>query len=292
MILFDGRKRVYKGNLHTHSTVSDGRKTPEEIIELYKAAGYDFLAITDHRKFACPLTYNEGFTVLPGAEFDFDLPGEVIHIVGVGITEQCVLEHKKERGAQAAVNAINACGGFAILAHPAWSLNKPSTMLALRGVTASEVYNSVSGLPWNADRADSSLLLDECACYGRLFGFMANDDSHWYNGEHCRAWNMVEAEENTREALLSALRSGHFYSSRGPEIKLFEREGNDFHIVCSPARAIWFSSNCVYNSKRSVTGTGLTEFTYTAVPQQGEIYVRATIEDENGMRAWTNPIGI
>ena len=38
----------YKANLHCHSTISDGRLTPEELKEAYKNAGYQVLAITDH----------------------------------------------------------------------------------------------------------------------------------------------------------------------------------------------------------------------------------------------------
>ena len=38
----------YKGNLHTHTTRSDGRKSPEEVMALYRDHGYDFLALTDH----------------------------------------------------------------------------------------------------------------------------------------------------------------------------------------------------------------------------------------------------
>ena len=40
--------RFYKANLHTHTTVSDGCKTPEEIKEIYKAHGYSVVAFTDH----------------------------------------------------------------------------------------------------------------------------------------------------------------------------------------------------------------------------------------------------
>ena len=38
----------YKANLHCHTTVSDGRKSPEEVKELYKGAGYSVVAYTDH----------------------------------------------------------------------------------------------------------------------------------------------------------------------------------------------------------------------------------------------------
>src|SRR2546422_6007419 len=37
-----------RGNLHAHTTYSDGVKTPQDLIAEYEALGYDFLAITDH----------------------------------------------------------------------------------------------------------------------------------------------------------------------------------------------------------------------------------------------------
>ena len=40
--------RFWRGNLHTHSTLSDGHRSPEEVCRFYEAAGYDFLALTEH----------------------------------------------------------------------------------------------------------------------------------------------------------------------------------------------------------------------------------------------------
>ena len=42
-----GKKRLKLG-LHTHTTLSDGSKTPAEVAAIYKAAGYDAIALTDH----------------------------------------------------------------------------------------------------------------------------------------------------------------------------------------------------------------------------------------------------
>jgi hypothetical protein len=47
-VLLDETLNFYKGNMHCHSTLSDGRFTPERLKEIYKAKGYSFLAITDH----------------------------------------------------------------------------------------------------------------------------------------------------------------------------------------------------------------------------------------------------
>ena len=37
-----------KGNLHGHSTVSDGKLSPQKIFEGYHRRGYDFYSLTDH----------------------------------------------------------------------------------------------------------------------------------------------------------------------------------------------------------------------------------------------------
>ena len=46
---FTGSAPLLKGGLHCHTTRSDGKGTPEEVIRLHKQNGYDFLALTDHR---------------------------------------------------------------------------------------------------------------------------------------------------------------------------------------------------------------------------------------------------
>ena len=60
----------YKGNLHCHTTDSDGSLNPSEAVKLYKEQGYSFLAISDHDiysdyrdQFDC-----EDFIILPAIE--------------------------------------------------------------------------------------------------------------------------------------------------------------------------------------------------------------------------------
>ena len=51
----------YKANLHTHTTVSDGRLNPHEVVDRYHAQGHTILAITDHNRVTYPWT---GFSQL------------------------------------------------------------------------------------------------------------------------------------------------------------------------------------------------------------------------------------
>ena len=40
--------KFYRANLHCHTTVSDGKTTPEETKQFYKDEGYSIIAFTDH----------------------------------------------------------------------------------------------------------------------------------------------------------------------------------------------------------------------------------------------------
>ena len=68
----------YKANLHCHSTISDGRKTVEELKEFYKSHGYSVLAYTDHDVFLHhhDLT-DDQFLALGGFEVECNEPFKV-----------------------------------------------------------------------------------------------------------------------------------------------------------------------------------------------------------------------
>lgn len=69
--LLPEKGQLYKANLHCHTTISDGMKTPEEIKDLYMKKGYSIVAFTDHNAF---IPHNdltdEQFLALNGMEID------------------------------------------------------------------------------------------------------------------------------------------------------------------------------------------------------------------------------
>ena len=291
VLLFDPNKKFYKGNLHAHTSNSDGHRTPEEVVALFREQNYDFLALTDHWKRTADEELRDGMLLLPGIEIDYSLPAEVIHIVGIGVSEQ-ILEEKEHRalGPQHGVDAILACGGRAILAHPAWSLNTPETLAALRHLTATEIYNTVSGTPWNGDRADSTSLLDIAASRGCLLRTVAADDCHFYNGDQCQSYIMAQLDELSLAGVLKALDEGAYYATRGPRIHQVEIEEGLVTVTCSPANLVTFHSNLVYSGGRSVTGDGMTQASYKI--RKGERFLRIRVTDAQGRHAWVNPIAL
>ncbi|MDD4796648.1 MAG: CehA/McbA family metallohydrolase [Eubacteriales bacterium] len=282
---FDPTYAFYKGNLHTHTTCSDGRRTPDEAEALYRQNGYDFIAFTDHwsPQFG---RQDKDFVVLGGVELDVTLPYGVCHVVGIGMEESFALPPKERTDAQGCVDAIRAAGGLAILAHPAWSLMEPADIRNLTGLSGAEVYNAVSVPPWNGQRADSSNLLDICAARGSALYWVAADDAHFYDGDACQAFVCVNAPALTQKDICAALAQGRFYASRGPQIHQLSLTDGIFSVECSPCQQAIFYSNTVWSHHR-VTRRADTRYTYAIHP--ADTFIRVELSDAQGRQAWSSP---
>lgn len=291
MKLIDAAKKSYKCNLHTHTTRSDGRRSPEDVIQTYADHGYEVLLISDHWH-SYPIQRHGDMLVMTGMEFDFAFPDQALHIVGVFPNEAAAQGFDRSMSHQQLISRINAVGGAAIAAHPAWSLNTPAFLQSLEGVCGAEVYNSFSGAPWNAPRADSGLLLDLVATAGRLLPQLASDDSHFYTGEQCVSSTMVQADAQTPEAVIAALRRGSFYATQGPEIYSAEIDGEYLTLKTSPVEQCCFISNLVWVDDRCRRGKGMTEHVYRLQRGEGESYIRCELTDAQGRRAWLSPVKI
>ena len=292
-LIIDPALPQWKGNLHCHTTNSDGKLTPREAAALYRAAGYDFLSITDHRRVTDPREAESDLLLLPGLELDYHVMGrhrQAVHLIGVGVDDRLMDEPQVLTSPQQGIDLIRAHSGLAIFAHPAWSLNEPETIEGLQNISAVEIYNHVSDAPWNAPRGDSSLILDECFSDGCLLPVVAGDDAHHYNGDQCHSAVIACAEACTREGILSALAQGHVYASQGPRITEMRFSDGVLSLSCSPCRQIIFFSNMFYGRGRVITGAGITQAAYQVQP--AETFVRVEITDEQGLRAWSSPIPV
>ena len=288
MILWDGARRVLKGNLHVHTTLSDGKRTPDEVRARYRSHGYDFLAITDHRRVTTETAMVDGLLSIRGIEFDFNLTGQVIHIVGIGVPEEVAQTVTYGSAPQRAIDEINRLGGVPVLAHPAWSLNTTELMCSFRGLSGVEIFNSVSSVPTNALRGDSAAMLDPVFANGQLLNCFANDDSHRYEGECGMSATMLNTNDRSVAGILRAIDEGRFYATQGPEIRELSLTDGVVHIACSPAKYIIFYSNEVWIPNRTRALEGQTSADYVVSPR--ESFVRVQVVAEDGKSAWTSPI--
>ncbi|MYA23219.1 MAG: PHP domain-containing protein, partial [Gemmatimonadetes bacterium] len=192
------------GNLHTHTTTSDGERDHQAVIDDNAGRGYGFLAITDHDIYTSLGDYEQydaqGMILVPGNEISANGP-HVLHVGDAGWVEphadrQRVIDEVNESG-----------GGFALFNHPNRHGNFnhcPQELLqACEGYVGLEIYNGVisEGSPYATNRWDMLLSAGR-----RLWGF-ANDDSHAAEGDVGVGWNVAYVEAETASGVVEALRA-------------------------------------------------------------------------------------
>ena len=282
-----GKKR-FKLGLHQHTTRSDGGLSPEEVAALYREQGYDAIALTDHWCYGEVGTL-AGLPILAGAEYHVgarDAGEGVYHIVCLFADREPKLS-RESATAQGILDAIHGAGGIAVLAHPAWSMNRSECVKELRGIDATEIFNTVSD---NMRRSDASVLVDHYALNGQLFPLIAADDYHRpAYGHPPTAFVMVESDDLSPQNLKKAILEKRFYASTGPEIHL-TRRGDTMVVDCSPVCEVVFESNLVHSKDRAQVGDGITHAEYALNPR--ERFVRAFVTDRDGRQAWSNFIEI
>lgn len=294
--------KFYRGNLHTHSTRSDGRLSPAEVCRRYQAEGYNFIVLTDHYigKYAYPITdtsefRNSKFTTILGAELHTGAMdnGNLWHIVAVGLPPDFIPPNAphfdpvegSESAADLAQRARDA-GAFIAVAHPHWSGMTGADARNITAAHAVETYNY--GCVIDHDRGEGFLTLEHLLNEGRRLNLIATDDAHFRTPDHFGGWVMVKATENSPEALLDALKAGAFYSSSGPEIHDIRIDGDEIEVDCTSAVTVIV--NGARTPMSTVHGETMTTARLSLKPLSKSPWVRVTVVDRAGKRAWSNPI--
>ena len=300
--VFTAPGRFWRGNLHTHSTRSDGVLEPAEVCRRYRAEGYDFLALTDHYlgQYGYPIVdtvpfRDAGFTTIFGAELHSGAMsnGEIWHILAVGLPADFAPSDSptfhpsltQETGPELAARAV-AAGAFVAIAHPQWSGLTLADARSIAAAHAVEVYNH--GCAAGCDRPDGFAIADLLLSEGRKLSMIATDDAHFSEPDHFGGWVMVKAEENTPSALLAALKAGTFYSGQGPELRDIQVMGD--HVVVESTAV---SSVIVQGQGTGAKGVHGASMTRTEVPLarlNNSPWLRVSVIDAAGKRAWSNPI--
>lgn len=294
---FDRPGRFLRGNLHTHSTISDGRLSAEEVCRRYRAAGYDFLALTDHflERYGFPIAdtrqfRTEAFTTILGAELHTGQTelGHLWHILAVGLPLGFTPPKRDESGPEIAARALDA-GAYVAAAHPAWYGLTEGDVRSLGPIHAIEVFNGTSAD--HNDKPDSLYMLDLLLMRGHRYFACATDDAHFSldRHDHLRGWVWVKSEHREPDAILTALKAGHYYSSTGPQIHNIKiLPGRKLEVHCSPAERILVTG---FGSQVASTwGNGITSAELSLGNLSYSPYFRVTVRDSNGGRAWSNPV--
>ena len=296
----------FKGNLHTHTTESDGDEEPVKVVRWYRRHGYDFLVLSDHNHLTL-LDYGSGRRrfkrplMIPGEEVSASIlrGSAAVHVNGIGITR--VVEPIDADGVvatiQANVNAILEAGGIASINHPnfKWSFDHEAIRQVV-GASLLEVFNghpavNVYGAP---GKPSYEQIWDGVLSAGRPIFGVATDDSHKYHdfapeqSNPGRGWVVVRAPELGQDAIVEALASGDFYASTGVTLTDLEISRELVQLEVQPERDDVYTTRFTGSSGVLLQETTGLEATYR--PSGDEGYVRATVRSSNGVKAWTQPV--
>ncbi len=290
-----------KGNLHSHTTNSDGAVEPQVRVDGYVGQGYDYLCLSDHHRITRVDTVMapDDFVLIQGAELHPDNPfgGQGHHFVCLNLDDDIDAERMAP---QHVIDQVRAQGGQAWLAHPHWSsVNILRDTLRLDGLSGIEVFNSVCEC---MGRGESSVHWDDwMEQEHKIYPMLANDDLHSDPADpnsgrfdYYRGWTKVRVKERTPEAILEALASGASYGSSGPDIHSISVERNAQGVAvatirCSEAQRIYGVCSTYGAQFYDPKGT-FEEATFAL--RKGADWVRFEVVGPDGSKAWSNPIDL
>ena len=244
----------YRANLHCHSTVSDGKKTPEELKEFYRSHGYSAVAFTDHQAF---ITHNDltddKFVALNGYELDANDPsgsGKTCHICFVALDPENDLDvcyHRTKyfwgnsagyrdkvhfdenapdfervyshEGINEMIKRGRDGGFFVTYNHPTWSLESYPEYSGYKGMNAMEITNYGCQVEGYDD--DNGHAYDDILRGGERIFCVSTDDNHNHipdndpRSDSFGGYVMINAPRLGYRELTSALENGQFYASTG-----------------------------------------------------------------------------
>ncbi len=320
--LLDPKFNQYKANMHCHSTVTDGLKSPEELRDMYMEKGYSIIAYTDHDIFVCHNDLsNDKFLALNGFEMGFEEENpnktswetSICHlnfialepdndrhpnwhrhsyIGGNGLKYRDTQPHYEDEPdfersytpecINEAIRRGREKGFFVTHNHPTWSLENYPIYMSYEGLNGIELINYVSF--WCGTNEYNTYIFDDLLRAGKRVIPMAGDDNHNFVADSFGAYNVILAENLEYRTVTRALEEGQTYVSEGPEIKELYIEDGKLCVKSSPAKHIYISSNSRYAQTFFAEDGGLlTEAEYEIIPEVK--YMRVVIVDEYNRHA-------
>lgn len=311
-VYLDRNKMKYKGNLHLHTTWSDGDLPAAEVVKAFQAKGYQFISISDHEIYARTDEFNTAdFITLPGMErgglnpVEDKNPGYHFGVLDDPTvnSELDRFEHLQQfpvpiawvgdHSPQLLIDEMRAHGNLVVFNHPEWHLTRFDDMVKYNGFFAIEIYNHAT--EWSTTSSYGAAYWDHALQNGkRVFG-IASDDSHghdpkWKIPEYGGGWVQVQSGALTHVDIVRSLKQGDFYSSSGPEIYDLRVVDGELTIECSPCKFIMFKAFPQRGPFYGNFESGEPMTSASMMIEEDMQYIRVECIDFEGKVAWSNPV--
>lgn len=292
-----------RGNLHTHTTGSDGNRSPEEACAIYKSLGYEFLAITDHNVYTrVTPSQAHGLILLPGIELGahaLTAQGRPLHVCAWGVEHNLTMQALPgvTETLQAVIDTIVQAGGVAQVNHPNWHWALSAEDLKpLRDCRFLEIINTSSGCQDEGDATHVSVetTWDRLLMAGQRWYATAVDDTHNYDPDKRgtpdapgQGWVVVDVSARTPASILRALYAGRFYASTGVALSQLRASGVTLSLTVGGAQA--HRALIQFIADGEILQESLGPSASARCPRHAR-YLRARVTLPDGARGWTQPL--
>ena len=296
--------RWLKGNTHTHTLESDGDSPPDTVAMWYKKHGYNFLVISDHNVWVDParFTYmvDSSFMLIPGEEVTTSFAKKPVHVNGLNIprvippqTDTTLLGTVQKN-----VDAVRELQGVPHINHPnfGWAISQ-DVLWKLNNDKLVEIHNG-HPLVHNEGGGDSpgmETVWDYLLTKGKRIYGIAVDDAHHFKGEFAadranpgRGWVVARAAKLDAREIMAAMEAGRFYASSGVELDAIAVTPSDITVDIRRRGDFKFTTEFIGDDGKVLKKTGLNPATYRL--NGTEKYVRATVTNSGGEKAWIQPV--
>ncbi len=314
--LIDKSKNSYKAALHVHTTVSDGKMTPEEVKQAYRNEGYSVVAFTDHQVFVPhnDLT-EEGFLAINSVEYALNYtPHELggwpfIHTYHLNMYAKSpdtdftslispvtvwlkqslpyISEEMQQNtyvpeysiaGFNEWISRANDEGFLVCYNHPLGNRHSYPDYAGLKGLWGVEWFNYGSN---RSGMIETIGPMDDLLHNGQQVFPIAGDDSHELNG--CfGGFCMIQANELSYASILDAMEKGDFYSSTGPLFESVILDGTKLTVETSGVRDVFVTTERRVQYPKSSKEKPITE----AVFDLADYIEQSHLSEEIWNQAW------
>ena len=300
----------YKGNIHTHTTNSDGDSSPDHVASWYKNNQYDFLVLSDHNHLTildeAENKKNKWPLLVPGEEITIrEINGSpaALHINGIGIKNLIKPGSYESNidGINDVVDKVNSQGGLASINHPnyQWWVSVDDIKYS-KDAWAFEVFNGHmhSNNEGSLHSMSTEEIWDEILSSGKMIYGVASDDAHHFTQEFSsarsnpgRGWIYVKSNSLSVKEIIKSMKKGDFYSSTGVELEELEISKSNIHLKIKerlPKEKQKYTIKIIHD-----TGVVFFEKEGDALDLSTKglkKYFRVVVRSSEGTNAWIQPI--
>lgn len=294
----------FKGNTHTHTTMSDGDSAPEEVAQWYKENGYRFLVLSDHNFFTDPRTLSSlvdsSFLLISGEELTSSFQKKPVHVNGLNIPRKLDprIDTTLLGTIQKNVDEVRSVRGAPHINHPnfGWAIDQ-FTLLKVKNNNLLEIFNGHplvhnlggGGTP-GLEEVWDFLLTSGMRIYG-----IAVDDAHHFKGEFGptrsnpgKGWVVIRARSLNAQEIIDNLEAGQFYASTGVELEDVTVESDKIEVRIRQRSSFKYRTEFIGSGGRVLSISLENTAVYKLLGD--ELYVRAKVSDSGGSVAWVQPV--